>query len=541
MPNNQRSHITGDGHQELQFLLFHKLATDPTTSHEAQFYYNTVDKTLLLYDFDMVGTGYKYIPKITQAFTPQQLVAGDGFFIKPIVAPVGTSFVLVDENATPSFVDITNVFAKDILNWDGTKYTPYNNRLVASPGYPYFYIGNDYPITEEVRLKLDGSFTAISVLTGLADDNYSTLSNNGFFHQYTTITNRYNIRLQTNNVSGGAILQAKNQLISSGVITSDKIYIGDTAAGAQGKGEYILIDDYNQLFDINMTTIKLSKGTANAWLTLNANKEIVYNVAPTHGNQAANGSLHAVATTTHAGFCPALPILSATGTYLRGDGTWAATSGINYWSRTGTTLSPLTANDIVSISSNSGSDILTVASTSVKGTAIGATGYTGLHLVGSDYGAVLESPKLALTILDTYATTNNTHVSLSIQRHPASNGADGMGSTIEWTNRNSTGSDYVTGYFINKLTLATSLSETSAFEWWLANGGAFSKKMVLLGSGTLDTLRGQYQYHAQTLGVDTAGDWRTFGNGTAFYTEYCTVGSITKGGGTWVVKNTIII
>jgi len=65
--------------------------------------------------------------------------------------------------------------------------------------------------------------------------------------------------------------------------------------------------------------------------------------------------------------------------------------------------------------------------------------------------------------------------------------------------------------------------------------------MTLTGAGSIDTLRGQYHYHSQTIGIDTAGDWRTFGNGTAFYTEYCTVGSATKGAGTWVVKQTITI
>jgi len=57
----------------------------------------------------------------------------------------------------------------------------------------------------------------------------------------------------------------------------------------------------------------------------------------------------------------------------------------------------------------------------------------------------------------------------------------------------------------------------------------------------MEIKRGNYMYHSQTIGIDTAGDWRTYGNATAFYTEYCTVGNATKGAGTWVMKHTINI
>lgn len=52
---------------------------------------------------------------------------------------------------------------------------------------------------------------------------------------------------------------------------------------------------------------------------------------------------------------------------------------------------------------------------------------------------------------------------------------------------------------------------------------------------------GNYMYFAQNTSADTIGDWRVFGNLTAFYVEYCTVANATKGGGTWVMKQTIQI
>jgi hypothetical protein len=50
---------------------------------------------------------------------------------------------------------------------------------------------------------------------------------------------------------------------------------------------------------------------------------------------------------------------------------------------------------------------------------------------------------------------------------------------------------------------------------------------------------GDYVYHAAAVGEDTAGDWRQYADASGFYTEVCTVGAATKGGGTWAVKFTI--
>jgi len=54
-------------------------------------------------------------------------------------------------------------------------------------------------------------------------------------------------------------------------------------------------------------------------------------------------------------------------------------------------------------------------------------------------------------------------------------------------------------------------------------------------------VRGQYRYDSQNVNVDTAGDWRTYSDANGYYTEYCTVGNATQGGGTWVNKHTISV
>jgi len=63
----------------------------------------------------------------------------------------------------------------------------------------------------------------------------------------------------------------------------------------------------------------------------------------------------------------------------------------------------------------------------------------------------------------------------------------------------------------------------------------------LVVSGSSEIVRGNYRYDSQNFGVDTTGDWRTYSDANGFYTQYCTAGSSTKGGGTWVTKQTIFV
>jgi hypothetical protein len=73
-----------------------------------------------------------------------------------------------------------------------------------------------------------------------------------------------------------------------------------------------------------------------------------------------------------------------------------------------------------------------------------------------------------------------------------------MGSTIEWTNRNSTGSDYVTGYFINKLT--NTLKFLGVYTDSINNSLRYLKRDISLeeGGGCLQYLR-FFEDHGYTL------------------------------------------
>ena len=58
---------------------------------------------------------------------------------------------------------------------------------------------------------------------------------------------------------------------------------------------------------------------------------------------------------------------------------------------------------------------------------------------------------------------------------------------------------------------------------------------------SLDVIRGTFRYDAQSTTSDTIGDWRTYSDDFGYYTQYCTLGNLIKGSGTWVTKNTIVV
>jgi hypothetical protein len=90
--------------------------------------------------------------------------------------------------------------------------------------------------------------------------------------------------------------------------------------------------------------------------------------------------------------------------------TGASTGTVGYWARSGTTLSPATSNDIISVSGNSG-DIITIASSATgsanKALNVSQTGATS----GTDYAVYLSNTGAATTNVGLYATasggTNN--------------------------------------------------------------------------------------------------------------------------------------
>lgn len=96
--------------------------------------------------------------------------------------------------------------------------------------------------------------------------------------------------------------------------------------------------------------------------------------------------------------------------------------------------------------------------------------------------------------------------------------------------------------------IRTGNSLGTSFQWYTSDVGvsgtadqAQTVKMSMSTKGDLETVRGKYHYHSQTIGQDTAGDWRTYSDANGFYTDYCTVGNVTKGSGTWVNKQTIYV
>jgi len=58
------------------------------------------------------------------------------------------------------------------------------------------------------------------------------------------------------------------------------IYIGSLQDVDIENGEYIMMNDSTRTFEINTTNIKLSKGTALKWLSLDIDNKIAYNDAP---------------------------------------------------------------------------------------------------------------------------------------------------------------------------------------------------------------------------------------------------------------------
>jgi hypothetical protein len=60
---------------------------------------------------------------------------------------------------------------------------------------------------------------------------------------------------------------------------------------------------------------------------------------------------------------------------------------------------------------------------------------------------------------------------------------------------------------------------------------------IILGNnsiGNINNVLGAKRNHHSVIGVDTANDWRYYGDSNGFYTQKCTIGNATEGSGTWV-------
>lgn len=91
--------------------------------------------------------------------------------------------------------------------------------------------------------------------------------------------------------------------------------------------------------------------------------------------------------------------------------------------------------------------------------------------------------------------------------------------------------------FIEELIPVSSTAPTSYLSKSYANNSVvYNKIYALWGSGAIETLKGQYSYESETIAADTIGDFREGIIAGVWQKEYCSVGSATKGGGTWVVR-----
>lgn len=177
---------------------------------------------------------------------------------------------------------VTTTFAtptSDILSWSGGKYMAYAAKKLVDPGYAYFYTEAVNP-TFGNTVYMDGILASIGTVA---------LSSNG----YTAITSIGLSLLNTSETLTGEFSSSGTNILISAVNTdtseSAPVVIGDLTASYNG--EYISVDDTLQIFEINTTDIKLTKGTASKWLALDANKKITYQDAPasayTHPTQSA--------------------------------------------------------------------------------------------------------------------------------------------------------------------------------------------------------------------------------------------------------------
>jgi hypothetical protein len=371
------------------------------------------------------------------------------------------------------------------FDWDGTKYAPYATKKLSDPSYPYFYNGlnGGYPSYQNNIITLDGGINATSFNARLSSSTYSTISYTG---DYTLADAGNTVQWFTNALS--------STLSAFTASSSTPITVGSIVGTGGQNNEYIKIDDNNRLFEINMTNIKLTKGTPSKWLSIDGSGFVVYNDPP-------------AAAYTH-------PTQSAISLSLTGASVLASlivnTLG-HTTAYTTRTLSPsdigLDTADLVHIA---GTETVTGAKTftqllttdaisAVNGTLgvciTGDSQGVGVLGIGSDsvsgYGIVGFSPNIPIQGANLTTTSSGLRTVLSLRGDSAHTvGADEYGLTTDflmpvlgWVDPLL--SEKVSGRFNCVWTDITQDNEYCRFDWWLMRGGSLTKQMTIDGDGSL--------------------------------------------------------
>jgi len=189
---------------------------------------------------------------------------------------LGSGDIIVSGGVTPT---------DGVLDWNsGTNiYQPYSAKLVTDPGYAYFYTGSELPVSQYSfrRLNLNGNLFASLFATSIVSGTKTYNSSLGPSQQSFTMSDTND----PTGTSGASFTMSGSQFaISTGKYAqpSPTILIGAPSVQAGINGEHILIDDYNRLFNVNMTNLKLSKygsgthtGTATYSLNVDASGNVI--------------------------------------------------------------------------------------------------------------------------------------------------------------------------------------------------------------------------------------------------------------------------
>lgn len=177
---------------------------------------------------------------------------------------------LADAIGTNTSGYVPLIASPSILNYNITSNVltgiPFVNKK-ANPLTPYFYSNSNEIPTLNESLSLDGIFIAKEVHAKSVNSNV-ILKNTSLF---VSDTEDLSFVLSIGDVTDTT--HKANTILLTSVTSNNPIEIGD----ALGKfnGNYISIDDNNNVIDINSTIVKFSKYDGNILLGLNANKELV--------------------------------------------------------------------------------------------------------------------------------------------------------------------------------------------------------------------------------------------------------------------------